>query len=73
MITTNMRDIKIWKIFEKSERKVAKSCGIELNMPKMQTIDCGYYATVQYIFGNFRKSLPAKHELQINAISTSQN
>ena len=38
MMSTNSKDIKIWKIYEKPEKKVVKSAGKELAMPKVQTI-----------------------------------
>lgn len=38
MITTNSRSIKIWKIFEKADKKVVKSSGKQLNIPKVQLI-----------------------------------
>lgn len=38
MVTTNDRTIKLWKIFEKTDKKVVKSAGKELNMPKIQAI-----------------------------------
>lgn len=44
MITTNSRSIKIWKIFEKTTKTVKKSCGKELNMPKLQNIDSSFVA-----------------------------
>lgn len=38
MATTNAKSIKIWKIFEKAEKKVVKSINKELNIPKLKTI-----------------------------------
>ena len=46
-MTTNSKDIKIWKIYEKAEKKVAKSAGKELAMPKIQTVGGGLAATLQ--------------------------
>jgi hypothetical protein len=47
MMSTNSKDIKIWKIYDKPEKKVAKSAGKELAMPKLQTINSGLTATLQ--------------------------
>ena len=44
LATTNSRTIKIWKMFEKSEKKVIKAAGKDLNIPKLQTIDNSYQA-----------------------------
>ena len=38
MATTNDRNIKLWKIYEKAEKRVVKSAGKDLNMPKLQSI-----------------------------------
>jgi len=38
LATTNSRSIKLWKLFQKSEKKVVKSAGKELSIPKLQTI-----------------------------------
>lgn len=35
VITSNARTIKSWKIFEQSEKKVVKSGGKDLAMPKV--------------------------------------
>lgn len=66
IITTNARSIKIWKIFEQSEKKVVKSAGKELNMPKVDTIDKSFVANVQ---GEF----PSKHSTDIKEISVASN
>jgi hypothetical protein len=39
MVTSNDRSIKLWKIFEKTEKKVVKSSGKDLGMPKLQKIE----------------------------------
>lgn len=38
LITTNARTIKLWKIYEKFEKKIVRSAGKELNMPKLENI-----------------------------------
>jgi len=38
MLTSNSKSIKFWKIFEKTDKKVVKSAGKDLNMPKLQNI-----------------------------------
>jgi hypothetical protein len=35
MATTNARSIKLWKIYEKFEKRVVRSSGKELAMPKL--------------------------------------
>jgi hypothetical protein len=54
MITTNSRSIKLWKIYEKFEKKVIKSAGKELCMPKLENVEANYAAEIQ-------KSFPTKH------------
>lgn len=66
LLTTNSRSIKSWKIYEKAEKKVAKSAGKELTMPKLQPTDSYFAAKLQYTF-------PLKHHSSINSISTSGN
>jgi hypothetical protein len=66
LITTNSKNIKLWKVFEKAEKKVVKSAGKDLNMPKLQTIESAFVANVQ-------KSFPTKHLTSINSISSSYN
>jgi hypothetical protein len=66
MVTTNDRNIKLWKIYEKTEKKMIKSAGKELGMPKMQTIESGYISTLQ-------KQFSPKHLSSINSISSSFN
>lgn len=38
LVTTNTRNIKLWKVYEKAEKKVVKSGGKDLNMPKLQHV-----------------------------------
>jgi hypothetical protein len=38
LITTNARTIKLWKIYEKFEKKIVRSAGKDLNMPKLENI-----------------------------------
>ena len=39
MLTTNDRTIKLWKIFEKTDKKVVKSSGKDLAIPKLQGVE----------------------------------
>lgn len=39
LITTNERNIKVWKLFEKCFKKVGKSGGKEMNMPKLEVVE----------------------------------
>lgn len=45
----------MWKFFEKSDKKVVKSSGKDLNMPKTQLVDSSFVANLQETF-------PYKHE-----------
>jgi len=47
VMTTNAKTIKVWKIFEQSEKKVVKSGGRDLAMPKIETVDKSFVANVQ--------------------------
>ncbi len=47
MMTTNTKDVKLWKMFDRSEKKVAKSARKELQMPKLQTVGAGLSANLQ--------------------------
>jgi serine/threonine-protein phosphatase 2A regulatory subunit B len=66
IVSTNNRNIKLWKIFEKTERKVIKSATKDLNIPKLQSADSSYTANLQLC-------LPPKHLSSINSISGSKN
>jgi WD40 repeat protein len=66
MATTNSRSIKLWKMFERSDKKVVKSAGKELVMPKLQILDTNFVAEVQAPF-------PSKHVGSINSLSVSSN
>ncbi|XP_031505718.1 uncharacterized protein LOC116268003 [Nymphaea colorata] len=66
MFTSNSKSIKFWKIFEKAEKKVVKSAGKELNMPKLQNVESNLTSTLL-------KTFPNKHLSNINSISVSSN
>lgn len=66
MLTSNSKSIKFWKIHEKTEKKVVKSAGKELNMPKLQNVESG-------INSQLLKTFPNKHLSNINSISLSNN
>jgi len=38
MVTSNSRTVKLWKMFERTDKKVVKSAGKDLNMPKLQNV-----------------------------------
>jgi hypothetical protein len=48
MMTTNTKDIKLWKLHDREEKKVAKSAGKELQMPKLQSVGGGLNSSLQY-------------------------
>jgi len=66
MVTSNAKNIKLWKIYDKVTKKVVKSAGKELAMPKLQSVDQGYNAQLQLSF-------PVRHIGDINCISGAQN
>ena len=66
LLSTNTRSIKFWKIFEKNEKKVVKSAGKDLAIPKLETVDSGYSAELKI-------ELPNKHLNPIKQLSTSFN
>ena len=41
VLTTNDKTIKLWKISDKTIKKVVKGAGKELAMPKLQIIESG--------------------------------
>lgn len=47
MLITNDRTIKLWKIYDKTEKKIVKSGGKDLNMPKMQNTHQSYASCLQ--------------------------
>ena len=44
LLTSNTRTVKVWKMFERAEKKVVKSAGKDLALPKLQTVDTSYVA-----------------------------
>lgn len=66
LLSTNSRSIKFWKIFEKNEKKVVKSAGKDLAIPKLEAVDAGYGAELKI-------ELPNKHLSPIKQISRSFN
>lgn len=65
-MTTNSKNIKLWKVFEKTEKKVVKSAGKDLNMPKLQGYETTFIAQPQRLF-------PNKHLTSIHTINTTEN
>jgi hypothetical protein len=49
-MTTNSRTIKLWKMGPQVIKKVIKSSGKELTMPKLQITEDGLVPTLKYIF-----------------------
>jgi serine/threonine-protein phosphatase 2A regulatory subunit B len=66
LITSNSRSMKIWKMFERTNKKVVKPSGKELNLPKLQATETNYSAELQ-------RSFPSKHLSPINSTSISSN
>lgn len=67
LLTTNDKTIKLWKVSEKSVKKVLQGCPPkELKMPKLQVVDSG-------IMSSIRKVYPNLHTYHINSISLAQN
>lgn len=38
VLTTNSKNIKLWKLSQKTTKKVVRSAGKELAMPKLQVV-----------------------------------
>ncbi len=38
LLTMNCKNIKLWKIYEKPEKKIIKSAGKQLTIPKLHTV-----------------------------------
>ena len=66
ILSTNNKNIKLWKIYQKTEKKIVKPSTKDLNLPKLQSSDSSFAAHLQV-------SLPPKHLSSINSISGSKN
>lgn len=55
MLTMNNKFVKLWKIGEKSEKKMVRSAHKDLALPKFQVVDNSVNAVLQYIFFNKEK------------------
>lgn len=66
LVTTNARNMKMWKLFEKAEKKVVKLAGKDLSMPKIQSAETNCSAELQ-------RSFPSKHLSVVNSTSASSN
>lgn len=66
MLTTNDRTVKLWKIYEKTEKKMVKSAGKELAIPKLQGVETSHISQLQHSFN-------PKHLSAINSIAVSNN
>ncbi len=54
IVSTNSRSIKLWKVFEKAEKKVVKTAGRDLMMPRLQNVD-------SYLTSHLQVTFPTKH------------
>ena len=66
MVSNNSKSIKMWKIFEKVEKKIVKGAGKDLSVPKLQTND-------SYLTANLQLTFPNKHHASINSINVTRN
>lgn len=57
----NGKSIKLWKIFEKPEKKMIRSANKELGLPKFQNLENCVNASVQYFPAYFRKNFVSSH------------
>lgn len=46
--TANSNKVKLWKLCQRPLKKVVRSAGKELNMPKLQVIEEGLVPTLKY-------------------------
>lgn len=47
LLTMNCKGIKLWKLLEKAEKKMASSTGKELTIPKMHAVENNVSAVLQ--------------------------
>ncbi|EGR33792.1 protein phosphatase 2a regulatory b subunit, putative [Ichthyophthirius multifiliis] len=66
ILTTNDKTVKLWKVSDKTIKKIVKSSGKDFNMPKLQTLESGLMPTIKKVYPNL-------HTYHINSISASQN
>ena len=66
MVTSNARSIKVWKLFEKMEKKVMSRTTKDLQMPKLHPKEACIAEKEQLV-------LPNMHQSDINSINTSGN
>ena len=66
IVSTNSRSIKLWKVFEKAEKKVVKTAGRDLMMPRLQNLD-------SYLTSHLQVTFPTKHHSSINSIGVTRN
>jgi hypothetical protein len=66
MLSTNSRSIKFWKIFEKADKKIVKTAGKDLMIPRLQNTDSYFNAHLEYTF-------PTVHHSSINSIGVTRN
>ena len=66
MLTTNDRTAKLWKIYEKTDKKIVKSAGKDLAIPKLQGVETSYISQMQHSFN-------PKHLSAINSVTVSSN
>lgn len=66
MLSTNSRSIKFWKIYEKADKKIVKTAGKDLMIPRLQNTDSYFNAHLEYTF-------PTVHHSSINSIGVTRN
>jgi len=64
ILTTNDKTVKLWKISDKSVKKVVTNSGNQLSLPKLQTVENGLMPSI-------RKVYPNLHNYHINSISAT--
>lgn len=47
LLTTNAKTIKLWKAYDKIEKKIVKNAGKDLSMPKIQNSETNFITQVQ--------------------------
>lgn len=48
MLTMNNKVVKMWKIYEKPDKKIIRSASKDLVLPRFQVLDNSVNAVVQY-------------------------
>ena len=48
MVTMNAKSVRVWKIFEKPEKKMTRCVGKDFVLPKFQPTENSVNAVIQY-------------------------